>query len=151
MKKYLGIIFVLCVFILPVFVFAQGGAPTVSEGGGGILNDICINGDKCNFEDLMRLITNVINFLIYLSIPIAAIAFAWAGWILVTSGGSESKKEQAKEIFTKVAIGFIFVLSAWLIVRFITTALLNPASYEDLLNSNGSAVVVYFTANKELI
>lgn len=150
MKKFLGIILLLCVFILPVFVFAQGGGPTVSEGG-GILDDICRNGAECGFPDLMRLITNVINFLIYLSIPIAAIAFAWAGWILVTSGGSESKKEQAKEIFTKVAIGFIVVLSAWLIVRFITTALLNPASYEDLLNSNSPAVIVYSTTNKELI
>ena len=64
---------------------------------------------KCNFEDLYATYHKCHQFLDLPSIPIAAIAFAWAGWILVTSGGSESKKEQAKEIFTKVAIGFIFV------------------------------------------
>lgn len=135
MKKFLSVIVILFVVVVPVITFAQGGG-TTPNGGGGILGDICYNGADCSFGDVMRLITSVINFLIYLSIPIAAIAFAWAGWIMVTSGGSESKKEQAKEIFTKVAIGFIFVLSAWLIVRFITTALLQEGNYQDFLRSS---------------
>ena len=111
----------LSIFFLPSLVSAQSieipcTGPFISEEFGAV---------DCDFASLMRLISNVLDFLIILSIPLATIAFAWAGFLMLTAAGSESKVSQAKEIFWKVLIGFIFVLSAWLIVRFITTALLN--------------------------
>lgn len=92
--------------------------------------------DDCDFNDFMHLIKNVIDFLIILSIPMATIAFAWAGFLILTSNGNSGKIEQGKEIFWKVLIGFIFVLSAWLIVSLITTALLDRNNYYDLLGTN---------------
>lgn len=84
----------------------------------------------CQFNDFVQLGQNLINFLIVLSIPLTAIAFAWAGFLMVTSAGSEEKIKQGKAIFGKVLVGFIFILGAWLIVYTITTALLNdPKNY----------------------
>jgi len=98
--------------------------------------------DDCDFNDLMNLVKNILDFLIILSIPMATVAFAYAGYLMLTSVGNSGKISQAKGIFWKVLLGFVFVLSAWLIVRFITSALLNE-NYEDLLNfTNDSAVAL---------
>jgi hypothetical protein len=56
---------------------------------------------------------------------LATMAFAYAGFILLTSGGSEGKKDEAKKIFTKVLIGYLWILGAWLLVYTITSVLLN--------------------------
>ena len=77
------------------------------------------SADKpCGFYDILKLINNVINYLIkYLAVPIAAIMFAYAGFELVTSGGETSKREKAKKIFINVAIGLIFVAGAFVIIK----------------------------------
>ncbi len=43
--------------------------------------------------------------------------FAYAGFELVTSGGSTEKKSKAKSIFTSVAIGLIIAAAAFLIIQ----------------------------------
>ena len=100
--------------------------------------------DPCTFPKLMELFRNVIDFLILLSIPFATIAFAWAGYIVLTSQGNPGGLSQAKDIFWKVLKGFIFILCAWLIVRFITTALLKEGTYEDLLDQGAPSVMREF-------
>lgn len=111
-------IFLLCALALPVaMVSAQS------------LGNACIDPPNCTFNDLITLAQNIINFLILVSIPAAAIAFAWAGFLFMTAKGSESQISQAKGIFVKVLIGFLFVLSGWLIVRTITSVLLDEGAY----------------------
>lgn len=87
---------------------------------------IVCNGPDCEFSHLIVLAQNLINFLILLSTFFATFAFAYAGFILLTSGGSESKKDEAKKVFTKVLIGYLWILSAWLLVYTITSVLLAP-------------------------
>lgn len=87
----------------------------------------------CDFNALVRLASNIMNFLILISIPLATIAFVWVGIKLLTAGGNPGQVEKAKDIFKKVLIGFLFVLTAWLIVRFITSAILDSSRYQDLL------------------
>lgn len=122
------LVFVLFVLSPVFFVFAQGPGvpPTGSSGGGTAPAPVLIvcDGPNCTFNSLLLLVERVITFLIYISIPLASISFAWAGFLLIFSGGSEQKKNEAKSIFTKTAIGFIIVLSAWLIIYFISKALL---------------------------
>ena len=79
----------------------------------------------CTFGHLILLAQNLINNLIVISTFLATAAFAYAGFILLTSGGNESAKNKAKEIFTKVLIGYLWILGAWLLVYTITKALLN--------------------------
>ncbi len=84
---------------------------TVRDANNNITN-------PCGFNDIMTLINKVVKFiLIDLALPIAAIMFAYAGFKLVTSGGETSKREEAKKIFTNVAIGLVIIAAAFLIVQ----------------------------------
>ena len=78
----------------------------------------------CTFEHLILLANNLIHNLILLSTLLAVISFAYAGIILLTSGGNPGAKTQAKAIFKKVLIGYLWILSAWLLVYTITKVLL---------------------------
>jgi hypothetical protein len=86
----------------------------------GILFPIVPRCDEWGWSELVLVAQRLINFLIALAIPLAAIGFASAGFIYVTAAGSEEKIKRAHSIFWKIGIGFILVLGAWLIVYFIT-------------------------------
>lgn len=92
------------------------------------------NGVNCDFNALMKLVNRVISFILYVSIPLAAISFSYAGYLYLSAAGDTGKIESAHEIFKKVLIGFIFILSAWLIVYAITNSLLSS----DFKNSEGN-------------
>jgi len=116
-NKILSHIVVFSIFILPVYVFAQGGN---SGRGGGL---VPCDGINCTYENFIQLIVNVVGFLIQVGIAFSAIIFAWAGWLYMTSGGDESKISQAHELFVKVLWGFLFALGAFLIVQLIASSL----------------------------
>ena len=83
--------------------------------------------DECDYKQLIILAQTVIKFLIFdLAAPIAAIMFAYAGFTYVTNGGNESKIKQAHEMFLYVFWGIIIALSAWLVVNFILSFLVDP-------------------------
>ncbi len=77
----------------------------------------------CTFTSLLNLVNRMIRYLIYLMIPLSAIVFAYAGFLLITKGGNPGAREQASGMFMKVVLGLIFVLGAWLIVSTILDAL----------------------------
>lgn len=130
MKKiYLAVLF-LSLIILP----AVAGAQSIGIPCDGVTT-------PCDFNKLVELGANVMNFLILISIPLATIAFAWVGIMFLTAGGNPGQVEKAKEVFVKVLKGFLFVLTAWLIVRLITTALLDSSRYEDLLPEGAPSVM----------
>jgi hypothetical protein len=81
--------------------------------------------DPCTFGSLITLGINIMNIIILYSVPLAAIAFIVAGFLMVTAGGADDKIKRAKGIFTNTMIGFFFILAAWLIVKFIAVALLD--------------------------
>lgn len=83
-------------------------------------------GTPCNFGHLVQVARNLITNLITLSTLLATAAFAYAGIVLLSSGGSEQAKNKAKDIFKKVLIGYLWILGAWLLVYAITSALLAP-------------------------
>lgn len=110
----------------PVFVQAKILSGIIPCGNSSIgATPAQIKAEECNFGDLLALGQNIIRTLVLLSIPITAIAFCWAGFLYLSSGGDTSKIKQAKEIFWKVMWGFIFILTAWLIV-YAATSLLAP-------------------------
>lgn len=84
---------------------------------------------ECGFPHLLQLVVSLINFLILLSTILATAAFAYAGILLITSGGNPGKKDEAKKIFMKVLIGFLWILGAWLLVYTISTALLKDGFF----------------------
>lgn len=88
----------------------------------------------CDFNALMTLFNRVVNFILYISIPLAAISFSYAGYLYISAAGNSGKIEEAHKIFWSVLIGFIFVSSAWLIVYTIQKALLSS----DFKNSDAN-------------
>jgi len=92
---------------------------------GGLV--LCGKGDSpddCTFEAFICLLRRIMNFLLFvLAVPIAAISFAWAGWLYLSAAGNESKIKQAHEIFGTVLLGLCIALAAWLIVHAIVKGL----------------------------
>jgi hypothetical protein len=86
---------------------------------------IVCNGPDCNFEDLIRLVTGVMDVLIMISFVAATIAFIWIGFTLLTSQGDSGAMKKAKDVGMKVVLGLVFVLAGWLIVYTISSVLLN--------------------------
>lgn len=102
--KFSIFVFTLVVVLLPVVSLGQGLIPC--------------DGDNCDFIQFMNLINNVINFIfVYLAVPLCAIMFAYAGILLVTSGGSTEARGKAKTIFTNSALGLILAAASFLIIR----------------------------------
>lgn len=79
----------------------------------------CIYG----FNELMALINNVIHFLLFkLALPLSAIMFAYAGFLMITAGGAEGKTK-AKGIFSNAVFGLVIAAAGWLIIRTILSVL----------------------------
>jgi len=96
---------------------------TGKQMGGDIKNPCEVNGMKY----LMDMINKIINYMLFvLALPIAAIMFAYAGFMLILSGGESSKRTKAKEIFMNVLIGLIVAAACWLIVN----AILSIVGYD---------------------
>ena len=107
--------------LLPVVVFAQQqeSNPLVPCGGTG--------QPACTFDHLIVLINNVIKFaLFYVAIPIAVAVIVWAGILIMTSAGNESKISQGRQMITGVMTGLLIAFTAWLIVETIVNVLFSP-------------------------
>ena len=97
---------------------------------GGLIPAECQGADpsQCGFTALLQLAKNIINFIIFISIPVAAGLFTWAGYLYVSAAGNPGQVTKAHGIFQKVAIGLIIILSAWLVVQLLVTTFFNPES-----------------------
>jgi len=109
---------------LSVFAADPDPVPLVQCGTAG--------GPDCDFNAFLSLIQRLMKFLIFISIPIATLLFSYAGFLYVTAGGNTGKIQKAHDIFKDVAVGFLIVLSAWLIVNTIVSPLISD-NYETLL------------------
>ena len=77
---------------------------------------VTCEGVDCTACDFVSMVNGVVNFLITLSVVFAVIMLAVAGFKMLTSGGNANAASEARGIFTNVVIGFIIILSAWLII-----------------------------------
>lgn len=132
-KKILIFSAIFLILIMPVLSFAQAVNPTpVPTPNPGLVPcnntpdsaGIIPENAKCDFNQLMNLVNKVIHFILFdMVIPIAAIMFAYAGFELVTSGGSTEKRGIAKKVFLNALLGFILAIAAFLIIRTILSIL----------------------------
>ena len=84
---------------------------------------VVCNGPNCTFNDLVKLIEKLIDFIIKLSPLVAAIGFGVAGFYYLTDQGSGKGKAKAHDIFYWTLIGFVVILASWLVVRAILVGL----------------------------
>lgn len=94
---------------------------------------VITRAEECHFNSVIQLAKNIIDAMIYFSVLIAVAMFAFAGYKYLTAGGDMGEMKQARSIFTNVAIGFFFVLAAWLIVTTILSGLQATSEKNPLL------------------
>lgn len=80
-------------------------------------------GPYCQACDLVHLVNHLLAFAIYLSASVATLMFVYAGFLYVTAAANTENLQKARSVFTSVFIGFILVLTAWLIVDLVLTVL----------------------------
>ena len=109
MKLLLYTLFTVMAFlVLPDLSFAQEP---------GLVPVECRNDVRaCNFCALLKMGENIVDLLFQLLVIVAVILIVVAGFKLVTSGGNPQALESAKSMLANVIIGFVIVMSAWLIV-----------------------------------
>jgi len=107
------------VALVPVVAHAQSSGLIPCTG-------VVVNGEGklCTFEDFIKLISNVIDFLIFIIAPvIAALLILYAGFLLLTSGASAESRGKAKTIMMDAIVGIVIAMLAWIIIKFILIAL----------------------------
>ena len=119
--------FVAVVLFLELPFFGYAASPVLPDcnktfSGGKIT-------DPCGFKQIKDLADNVLKFIVTIAVPIATIAFVYAGVLYLTAGGSPGKISRAHGIFLNVAIGLGIVLSAWLIVKTVLEILATTGNY----------------------
>ena len=73
---------------------------------------------SCNFVGALQQIQHLMNIAVILGVLIAILLFSYAGYLMVSVSftGKQDSIKQAREIFKKVAIGFIIMLVAWFVI-----------------------------------
>ena len=120
--KYILRIFAIVLVSLPVFAYAA--MEIVPCGNPG--------QPDCDFNQLLKLGNNVIRFCIITGTSVFSIMFMYAGFEYLTAMGDTGKISKAHTYFWNAIIGFVIMLSAWLLVDFILTVLVkakNPSDY----------------------
>lgn len=128
LRAWVSVYLALALFILPVAVNAQGLVPCgawegpVPTAGTDAYKDYLEVTAGCNLCDVGRVMQSVIDFAIVgLAIPLAAAMFAYAGVLYFTAGSNSHRISRATSIFKNVGIGFLIVISGWLIINTIMT------------------------------
>ncbi len=117
-KKIPIVMFSVFLFVtLSQTVFAVSWWPLVPCG-------TSVNPTPCNQCDLLKLLKNIIDFvLIGLMPPAAAILFVWGGFLILMGGANPGWITQGKSIFWNTAMGVAIISSSWLITNTIVRSI----------------------------
>ncbi len=118
-KKILGLAsrwLILFTAFIPLVVWGQNTENSIGEGvtenpiGGSITIQNPLNADS--LEDF---ITDILNVVVQIGVPVVAIMIIYTGFLFVTAQGRDDKLKTAKESFVWVIIGAAIVLGAFVI------------------------------------
>jgi hypothetical protein len=105
-------ILVVALFV-PFLVFAQGPS---EDSGRDCENEIC---NPLNNDSLVGFLDGVVGVFVKFSIPIAAMAIIYSGFLFVTAQGSDAQISKAKKVFYFTIIGVTVLLGASVIISVI--------------------------------
>ncbi|HMB17606.1 MAG TPA: hypothetical protein VKO61_01710 [Candidatus Paceibacterota bacterium] len=111
--------------LLLVGFFAFSPLVFASQEGTPDSNSIIWEGVTCNqqgegpcdFCDMIKVISNIVNFLTRLAYIVAAAAIVAGGIMMMISGGNEKRFSKGKSLITNAVIGVVITLTAWIIVN----------------------------------
>lgn len=79
----------------------------------------CIFVSASSFDEILRPVTRIYDFVKYAATGIASLFLVFAGITYMTSGSDPSKKENAKNMIAYVIVGLIIIWAAPLIVNYL--------------------------------
>ncbi len=88
-----------------------------------ISNRDCYCCGDCGFNDIVNIFINAADYLFGVLGALALLFFIYGGLVWLTSGGSAGQIDKGKKILLGAVIGMVLALGAWLIVKFLVTAL----------------------------
>ncbi len=94
-------------FTLPQLVFGQGSG---TNSGGGLPNPI-------RFATFMDFVQAILQVVLKIGIPVAAIFIIYSGFLFVKAQGNEQELTKAKSAFTYAVIGTAILLGSWLLAK----------------------------------
>ncbi len=127
-KKVCGFIMSLFLFTmvtLPVFVYSAPSDATKNNKTG--ITYECgddITAGECTFDDLLKAVKKVVDFMIMITLALSVVVIAYAGFRYMMYADNAGKRAETTKMFYSVAKGIFVILAAWLIVTLITNALL---------------------------
>ncbi len=124
--KYVIRMFMMMLVSVPLYVFAATPSTGLIPCGN-------VGQPDCDFKMLLQLGNNLIKFCIILGTSVFTIMFMYAGFEYLTAMGDTGKISKAHTYFWNAIIGFVIMLSAWLLVTFILKMLLNSTTASDYL------------------
>ncbi len=77
----------------------------------------------CGFAGVMGTVQNLMNGSISLGVLIAVGIMAWAGFLYITTPANPEARSQANKMLINAVVGFLIIISAWLIVDFVMKVL----------------------------
>ncbi len=86
------------------------------------------SGSSCGTCEMVQLADNVVDFIILISVSIAALVFMWAGYLMLSAGGNAGQIKRGRDVLTDAIIGLVIVLACWLIVDLMLQSLLPNGS-----------------------
>ncbi len=126
MKYSFILILILTALIAPLAASA-GITPYTTNSGSLIpLCDPALTpnqGGACGLAKFTQLLANIIGFLNMVMIPLAGCMIAYAGFILLTSGGNAERVSKAHGMIKIAVIGVIILLGSYILVQFVFNAL----------------------------
>jgi Type IV secretion system pilin len=82
-----------------------------------------IGQDPCEFDDLITVVQNAIEFvIIYVITPLITLVILYYGVMLVVAGDKPAQIKKAKKALWSVVVGLFFMLTAWLLVAAVIKA-----------------------------
>ncbi len=81
------------------------------------------NGPPCDIRAFVNWVKKIINYLFYISVPIATAFILWGAFVMMKSGGSPGEFEKGKKVILSAIIGIVIIFTSNLIVTTIANIL----------------------------
>src|SRR3989338_5157711 len=122
-RTTLILLMLLLTLVVPGIMLAQGLVPCdeVDYATGQPRPD----GDplNCNFQALLKLLGNILDWFVMISVPVATGLIVYAGMQMILKPDDPAKRSKAKSIMTTSVIGLVAILAAYLIIDTILSEL----------------------------
>jgi len=103
-------------FIISTFLISLFLIPVFSHALDRLVPCDGTKDNPCNISSFIRMINNIIDWIISIAGVIFTISCIYGGFLYMTSGDNPGNKDKAKSIMYSTLVGFIIILVSWLIV-----------------------------------